>query len=108
MNELMDWKASWEARDNNGYLSYYAEDFSDLSRNREQWASYKTRVNDNKRYIRVSISDVSMLAQPEYDDLVRVRYFQNYESDNYRWKGWKGQLWCEADDGWQIVYEGNG
>lgn len=87
---------------------YYAEDFSDLSRNRKAWASYKTRVNDGKQYIRVSISDVSMVTDPLNEYLVRVRYYQNYESDNYRWKGWKEQLWREGSAGWQIVYEGNG
>lgn len=108
MSELMDWKASWEAKDNDGYLSYYADDFTDFRRNRDEWASYKTRVNDGKRFIRVSISDVSMLEQPGNNELVRVRYYQNYESDNYRWKGWKEQLWREGKTGWQIIYEGNG
>jgi len=56
----------------------------------------------------VSISDVSMVTDPLNEYLVRVRYYQNYESDNYRWKGWKEQLWREGSAGWQIVYEGNG
>jgi murein L,D-transpeptidase YafK len=108
MEDLMGWKAAWEARDNNGYLAYYADDFSDLRRNRKEWASYKIRVNDGKRYIKVSISDVSMLEQPEDNALVRVRYYQNYESDDYRWKAWKEQLWREGKTGWQIIYEVNG
>jgi hypothetical protein len=37
-----------------------------------------------------------------------VRYYQDYKSSNYRWSGWKEQLWRETADGWQIVYEGNG
>lgn len=104
---LAEWEQAWEARDNAGYLGFYADDFSDLERNKAQWASYKTRVNNSKRNIRLEFSDLSMMQDPQHQDLVTVRYYQSYRSDNYNWNGWKEQVWRQSVDGWQIIYEGD-
>ena len=105
---LVQWEQAWEARDNDAYLAWYAEDFSDLRRNKRQWAEYKTRVNSAKQHIHLELSDLSMLPDPQQGELVTVRYFQRYRSDNYNWAGWKEQLWRESPQGWRIVYEGEG
>lgn len=105
---LQSWKSAWEARDNARYLDFYAPDFSDLKRDRRAWAEYKTRVNDSKRHIRVDFSDMSMMLDPQQQDLVTVRYYQRYRSDNYNWAGWKEQVWRLAGENWQIIYEGDG
>lgn len=102
------WRQAWQAKDNNAYLSYYADDFSDFSRNKGQWSDYKSRVNDGKRWIEVDTSNVSFFADLKQPELVTVRYYQDYRSSNYRWSGWKEQLWRETPEGWEIVYEGNG
>lgn len=104
---LAAWKQAWEMRDNAAYLGFYADDFSDLQRDKAQWASYKTRVNNSKRNIQLAFSDMSMMLDPQQQDLVTVRYFQSYRSDNYNWAGWKEQVWRHAPDGWQIIYEGD-
>ncbi|MDT8398970.1 MAG: L,D-transpeptidase family protein [Pseudomonadales bacterium] len=105
---FMAWKQSWEARDNEAYLAYYADDFSDLKRNKASWDSYKRQVNNSKSVISVGVSKLSFLADPQQADTVTVRYFQKYHSNNYNWSGWKEQLWRLRDDSWQIIYEGNG
>lgn len=105
---LAEWEQAWEARDNAAYLAWYADDFSDLRRNKRQWAEYKTRVNSAKRHIRLELSDLSILPDPQQADLVTVRYYQRYRSDDYNWAGWKEQLWRESARGWHIVYEGEG
>ena len=102
------WREAWEAIDNDTYLSYYADNFSDFSRNRSEWVSYKRRVNDGKSSIRVQVSNLSFLADPRRPELVTVRYYQQYRSSNYDWDGWKEQLWRQGEHGWQIIYEGNG
>jgi len=102
------WRQAWEAKDNKSYLGFYADDFSDFNRNKAQWSEYKGRVNNSKRWIEVSASKVSLFADLKNPELVTVRYYQDYKSNNYRWSGWKEQQWRESDDGWQIVYEGNG
>ncbi len=106
---LMDWKAAWEARDSLAYLSFYADDFTDLNRDKQQWDNYKKRVNGSKRYISVDVSALSFLAEPGDASLITVRYYQHYRSNDHQWRGWKEQLWRHRDAlGWQIVYEGNG
>jgi murein L,D-transpeptidase YafK len=103
-----NWRQAWEQRDNAAYLAFYADDFSDFSRNKAAWSTYKTRVNNSKRHIHIDVSQMAMLANPDMPDIVDVRFYQNYSSDNYQWKGWKHQLWRQDTDGWKIVYEGNG
>lgn len=77
-------------------------------RNKTQWSDYKSRVNNGKNWIEVEASKISFYADLEQPELVTVRYYQNYKSSNYQWRGWKEQLWRESPEGWQIVFEGNG
>jgi murein L,D-transpeptidase YafK len=105
---LQEWEAAWEQRNNDAYLDFYAQDFSDLVRDKAAWSDYKRRVNDSKQYIDVALSDVSMLVDPAQRDLVTVRFRQVYESDNYAWTGWKEQIWRHSGERWEIIYEGNG
>jgi murein L,D-transpeptidase YafK len=104
---LKAWELAWEARDNNAYLSFYAADFSDLQRDKAQWSGYKTRVNNSKHNIQLEFSDMSMMLDPQQNELVTVRYYQSYRSDNYNWAGWKEQVWRNSPEGWQIIYEGD-
>lgn len=105
---LAGWQQAWQARDNASYLAWYAEDFSDLHRNKAQWSAYKSRVNSAKQYIELEFAELSMLQDPQQAELVTVRYYQRYRSNDYQWQGWKEQLWRQSDAGWQIVYEGEG
>ena len=102
------WQEAWESKNNEAYLAFYADDFNDFSRRKTEWSDYKSRVNNGKSWIRVDTSKVSFYADLKQSDLVTVRYYQDYESSNYNWRGWKEQLWRESSDGWQIIYEGNG
>jgi murein L,D-transpeptidase YafK len=103
-----DWKDAWEARDNDQYLSFYAQDFDSFSRNKNEWDTYKRRVNNGKSSINVDVSQLSFFTSSKAEDIVSVRYYQRYQSSNYNWSGWKEQLWQEQDNQWQIIYEGNG
>jgi murein L,D-transpeptidase YafK len=103
------WRQSWEAIDNDAYLSYYSDDFGSFDRSKEQWDTYKRRVNDAKSSIQVDVSNLSLFADPGTPEIVSVRFFQRYRSNNYDWDGWKEQLWRRSDAGrWEIIYEGNG
>ena len=103
------WESQWENNNIDEYLSNYHRDFSDFRRNLAQWKTYKTRVNGAKSFIDVDISDLSVFAYPGEENLVVSRFYQNYESSNYKWQGWKQLLWRRNDQGiWQILFEGNG
>ncbi len=103
-----EWRKSWEANDNDAYLVHYADHFSDLSRDKEEWARDKRRVNNAKSYINIATSNTSFIADPQNPDIVIVRFYLQYSSSNYNSDGWKEQLWQESEHGWKIVYEGNG
>jgi murein L,D-transpeptidase YafK len=104
---MTGWRKAWEARDSGQYLSFYAQDFTDLHRDKSEWSAYKTRVNADKKFIRVDISDVSIMEEPARPELVNVVFMQRYVSDNHRWQGRKQQLWPHDDDGWKIIFEGD-
>ena len=103
------WRAYWQNNNISEYLSSYHLDFTDSKRNLKQWETYKTRVNGLKTYIRISLSKMSVIAYPGEENLVAMRFYQDYESSNFNWSGWKHLLWRRDDAGaWRILYEGNG
>jgi murein L,D-transpeptidase YafK len=107
-HSLQAWRKAWEQRDHEAYLAFYADDFSDFSMNKSGWANYKRRVNGNKQFIRLQFSEISMIVDPVQQELVTVRYLQDYQSNDYQWQGWKEQIWRHNDSRWEIIYEGNG
>ena len=102
------WRSDWESKDNKAYLSHYDAEFSDLKQNKAQWSEYKSRINNGKQFIKVKTSHQTFIADPRDTSLVSVRFYQDYKSSNYNWAGWKEQLWQETEQGWKIIYEGDG
>jgi|TARA_B100000315_G_scaffold259226_1_gene314358 murein L,D-transpeptidase YafK len=102
------WREDWVTNDNAAYLANYHDDFTDTKRSLSEWKDYKTRVNGTKSYIKVDLSELSVVAYPGEENLVATRFYQRYESSNYRWQGWKQLLWLRDESGaWRILYEGN-
>lgn len=109
LQALDNWQEDWSANDNAAYLSHYHKDFTDAKRDLSQWTNYKTRVNASKQHIRVKLTQLSVIAYPGEDNLISSRFYQDYQSSNFSWHGWKQLLWRRAENGeWKILYEGNG
>jgi len=109
LDAISRWETQWESTDSDAYLSSYHADFTDYKRNLAQWKEYKARVNKAKSYIRVALSDMSVVVYPGEEDMVVSRFYQEYESSNYNWNGWKQLIWRKNAQGeWQIIFEGNG
>jgi murein L,D-transpeptidase YafK len=101
-----EWRQAWMSKDDDRYLSFYGEDFTNLEKDLAAWKRYKRRINKAKRYINVEISDLSLVGYPGEDGLVLARFYQRYESSNFNARGWKEQLWRQDGSGkWRIVYE---
>lgn len=101
------WRRDWQSLDFARYARHYARDFRSNGKDLHAWLAHKRRVDDAKRYVRVRLSDVSMLAYPGEHDLVVVDFDQDYRSSNYAARTPKRQYWRrEADGHWRIVYEG--
>jgi murein L,D-transpeptidase YafK len=106
---MQEWIKAWESRDPDAYLAFYSKDFSDTEKDYQQWASYKRRVNGNKRFIDVSMSDLGIYAYPGQANVAMAEFYQDYSSNRFKSKGWKRQLWRqEADGKWRIIYEKGG
>ena len=92
--------------DNDRYLAFYADDFTNFDKDLTAWKRYKRRIHRSKKYIKVKLSDLSLLAYPGEDNMVLARFYQRYESDNFKARAWKEQLWRKEDSGaWRIVFE---
>lgn len=108
MQTIERWRDDWQSLSADQYFSHYDTSFTDLRRNFSAWKKYKRRVNGNKQWIKVDMSRLSVIVHPEKNNLVSMRYYQNYRSSNYNWRGWKQMLWQQQENGqWLIIYEGN-
>jgi murein L,D-transpeptidase YafK len=102
------WRRDWESRDTDLYLSHYSRSYAGLGKDFSSWVEHKRRVNSNKRYIKVGISDDSMFLYPGERAMLVVTFLQDYSSDNFRRQFKKRQYWrMEPDGRWRIVYEGS-
>lgn len=104
---LEQWRRDWESRDAGRYLSHYSSAFRAGQQDLAAWAAHKRGVNAAKAWIRVDVSEVSMLRYPEQGDFVVVSFRQDYRSSNLNNVMRKRQYWKKEDGRWRILYEGS-
>jgi murein L,D-transpeptidase YafK len=104
---LERWRADWESRDTDRYLAHYSAAFRSGPQDLVAWRTHKRGVNAAKKWIRVSLSQVSMLRYPNQVDFVVVSFEQDYRSSNLSNILRKRQYWQKEDGRWRIVYEGS-
>jgi murein L,D-transpeptidase YafK len=103
------WRSDWQSLDTEAYLAHYSRQFRGDKKDYKTWVTHKTRVNSSKKFIKVELSELSILGYPEEDDMVVVSYRQSYTSDTFNGSSNKRQYWRkEADGRWRIIYEGRG
>jgi murein L,D-transpeptidase YafK len=108
-SRLENWRSSWSAMDNDAYLAFYSTEFTNFSQSFSDWDAYKRRIHQEKFWIEVEVSDISLTSYPGDNDLVVAEFYQTYRSSNFNAQGLKKQLWRLEEDGvWRIVYEGGG
>jgi len=107
---IKTWLRDWESLDSEAYLSHYHESFRSGNYDLNQWRSYKTRVNQNKKYIQVTLDDITIIHDPTpwHDgEIAVVEFQQDYLSNNFNDIG-KKRLYLtrhSADSPWQILIE---
>lgn len=100
------WKADWESLKIDDYLNHYSSRFTNGKKDFTRWSDHKRRVAKHKTFVKVDLSNVSLLVHPNEDVMVAT-YLQSYASDNFSSKSWKRQYWNKEEDGqWRIVFEG--
>lgn len=100
------WRADWESRDTERYLSHYSSRFSSGTQDAAAWAAHKHRVNAAKSWIKVGLSQVSMFRYPRERDFVVVSFEQDYRSNSLSSSMHKRQYWVREGTRWKILYEG--
>ncbi|HEX7811898.1 MAG TPA: L,D-transpeptidase family protein [Burkholderiales bacterium] len=100
------WRRDWESRNTDVYLRHYAKSFSAGGNNLAQWSAQKRQVNSAKTWIKVQLSDVSLLLYPGKQELAITTFEQDYSSSNLSNRMMKRQYWIKEDGNWRIVYEG--
>lgn len=104
---IEDWRSAWSAIDNDRYLNYYADNFTNGTSDLGDWIEYKNRIHRFKDWIDVEISDLNILAYPGEVDMVVTEYYQHYRSSNFEARGKKQLFWQrQADGSWKIIFEG--
>jgi murein L,D-transpeptidase YafK len=106
INLILDaWKSDWEGMSVDDYLSHYSSRFSNGKKDFSHWSEHKRRVAKHKTFVKLELSNVSLLIHPNEDVMVAT-FLQAYTSDNFSSKSWKRQYWNKESDGeWRIVFE---
>ncbi|MCM8814829.1 MAG: L,D-transpeptidase family protein [Candidatus Omnitrophica bacterium] len=83
---LQQWKKSWEALDNEKYLSFYDENFRSDGKDKKTWAEYKKRVNRNKQFVKVELERPVIVpyGNTGFGYVFLLDAIQRYESNNLR------------------------
>jgi murein L,D-transpeptidase YafK len=105
--QLEQWRADWESRDTERYLSHYSPNFSANGETLAAWSRHKRQVNVGKTWIKLGVRNVSVFRNPGKEELVVVTFDQDYRSNNLSNVMRKRQYWTREDGRWRIVYEGS-
>ena len=103
---LEQWRRDWESLSTEEYLRHYSSRFSASGTNLKQWSRRKRSVNAAKQWIKVGISDISIILYPGDTSLAVVSFRQDYASSNLVNSMYKRQYWVREGDRWKILYEG--
>ncbi|MEI7612065.1 MAG: L,D-transpeptidase family protein [Betaproteobacteria bacterium] len=107
LNKKIDeWRSDWESKDVNRYLKNYSKKFQTKDQSLDQFAEQKRKVGAGKEWIKVKLSNISMLRNPGKEELVVVTFEQDYQSNNLSNQMKKRQYWIREDGNWKIVFEG--
>jgi len=106
LTAIEHWRRDWESRDTETYLRHYARKFSSNGMTLAQWSAQKRQVNASKTWIKVQLSDVSLLLYPGKEQIAVTTFEQDYGSSNLSNRMKKRQYWIKEGGKWRIVYEG--
>src|SRR5260221_1031458 len=103
---LEAWRADWQSRDTDRYLTHYSQRFASGKQDLAAWASHKRAVNAGKTWIEVHLSRLAMFRYPLESDFAVVTFEQDYRSNGLTNAMKKRQYWIKEDGRWKILYEG--
>ncbi|MFA4909872.1 MAG: L,D-transpeptidase [Desulfobacteria bacterium] len=99
---ISKWKAYWENKELDRYMSCYSKGFNAKGRGWQSWRDYKKALNKKVRTINIKIGDIKILKQ---ENKVIADFRQDYRSDSYDDSGIKRLYLEKKGDDWEIVGE---
>jgi murein L,D-transpeptidase YafK len=106
--KLESWRADWESRNHERYMQHYSRNFSSGGVNHASWDRQKQQVNAGKEWLKIGISNLSIVRNPGQEEFMVVNFEQDYRSSNLHNQMRKRQYWVKESGRWRIIYEGNG
>ena len=105
-SSIENWRRDWESRNTDAYLRHYARKFTSNGSSLAQWSAQKHQVNAAKSWIKVGVSDLSLLLYPGKEEMAVATFEQDYASSNLSNRMMKRQYWIRENNKWRIVFEG--
>jgi len=107
---LTRWQQDWTSLDTEAYLDHYHQAFRSGRWDLTGWKRYKKRVNGSKSFIDVSLSNISLVHDPNRwpeGEVVIAEFDQHYRSNNYQDAGRKRIYLARgsAEAPWRILIE---
>lgn len=103
INNVNNWARAWSSKDVDGYLSFYAPDYSPPELTRAAWiAQRKIRIS-SPRSIKVDVNNPQIIMHG--DEHAQAAFLQKYASDSYSDSVNKTLLFRKLNDRWLIVQE---
>jgi murein L,D-transpeptidase YafK len=100
------WRRSWEQRQLQPYLAFYAADFrSTKNENKAQWSARKQQLFNVDQQHQIHISQLLALSYPAQTDVVLTEFDQRYQRGS-KIDVERKRLWWQQQQGeWLIIHE---
>ncbi|MDB9823069.1 L,D-transpeptidase family protein [Deltaproteobacteria bacterium] len=99
---IENWRAAWQGKDIEKYMSFYNSRFTSGGKNWDQWREYKTRLAERYSRINVDIQDPRIFLN---DGVILATFKQNYSTPVFNSKGTKMLYLTKNSDQWKIIGE---
>ncbi len=106
---LERWRQNWEQADLDAYLQMYSSKFWSKGHDSHSWGTYKKQVFAGKKFQKIDLSDLTLLAYPEVADgqkMLVANFVQSYRSNNYNGDMRKRLYMIKEAGQWKVLYEG--
>lgn len=103
INNVNSWARAWSSKDVNGYLSFYATDYSPPELTRAAWIDQRKNRISGPEFITVEVYDLQVIMHG--DEHAQATFLQKYTSDTYSDSVNKTLLYRRFNDRWLIVQE---
>ncbi len=102
LNFVSAWKKSWEDRDLDRFIGFYASGFTHKGRGIKAWRTYKRKIFKRSGKISIRLTPYRILRYKEY---LTVSFLQKYRSERHADKGIKRLFLIQEKNQWRIAGE---